>query len=337
MDAQLLGRTTEIGFFQEWAECKHKNDIYLIEAPAATVVSRKSGADKRYPVLLKGGKFLYDMVPAPMADNLVKSQPYMIDESGNIEVDNVCMSVSGCTLFLMGSPQSSSNYFHWFAFYFSSLIFLDQIKRRKNCLVLVPRLLPYQRESLAAAGLTLAKVIEYEGQSIRGDSLLIPSTAMAIQRVRREVLPLYRKVSVNVGASVREQYPRRLYLLRGKTAQRKIVNEDEIVSRLKYKGFVAVDPGAMSLGEQARLFRDATHIVSPHGAALTNLIFCENVVSVLECFSETWVHGCYRDLCAMLGCDYYYTIGRSVEVGSEARERPYVIDWEAIAEYLDTI
>lgn len=324
---------TPVGFY-EWNRSWHENDLYLLDIRSATLVSRKSGTDKRHAVLLRNGKFLTDLTPLEMAPGLHKKFPYAID-SGGLAVEDLAFEVRGASLMLMSSPQSSSNYFHWFSFYFQTLIFLNQIKRRKNCFLLAPKLLPYQRLSIEAAGLSLSKVIEYDGFSLGLENVLIPSTSMAIQRVRPESLPLYRKVSANLTKMAPEDFPTKLYIRRGATNQRQVVNEGRIIDLLRSSGFIAVDPGSLDLSRQAKLFKGATHIVSPHGAALTNLVFCENLVSILEVFSESWMHGCYRDLCAVMNCQYFYAIGRSVPLeGVDPRERPYEIFESDIRAYL---
>jgi len=66
---------------------------------------------------------------------------------------------------------------------------------------------------------------------------------------------------------------KRLYLSRRSASTRRILNEDEVISRLEPQGFQAVQPETLSIPEQIKLFSEAEAIVAPHGAGLTNMIF----------------------------------------------------------------
>jgi hypothetical protein len=101
-------------------------------------------------------------------------------------------------------------------------------------------------------------------------------------------------------------YPRRLYLSRRGVQSRQVTNEAEVLALLEPHGFVAIQCEKISLEEQIVLFRDATHIVAPHGGSLTNLIHTEKA-SVLELFQEA--HGVRPDffqLAMIRGLDYQY-------------------------------
>lgn len=68
-----------------------------------------------------------------------------------------------------------------------------------------------------------------------------------------------------------------IYISRQDAAVRKITNDEEISLLLKNKyGIETVIPGKLSLKDQAELFHNSTFIISPHGAGLTNLIWCQN-------------------------------------------------------------
>jgi len=65
----------------------------------------------------------------------------------------------------------------------------------------------------------------------------------------------------------------KLYVKRGHGTQRSVLNETEVLDMLLAEGFRAVDPGAMSYWEQVSLFENASQVIAPHGAALTNIMF----------------------------------------------------------------
>lgn len=81
-----------------------------------------------------------------------------------------------------------------------------------------------------------------------------------------------------LGAELKTANPsRKIYISRQDAAVRKITNDEEISLLLKNKyGIETVIPGKLSLKDQAELFHNSTFIISPHGAGLTNLIWCQN-------------------------------------------------------------
>ena len=86
---------------------------------------------------------------------------------------------------------------------------------------------------------------------------------------------------------------RKIYLTRDhvKTG-RKLINEFELRDLLASYGFQTIVADNLTVAAQARLFNESEYIVSPHGAALANIAFCEPGTKVLELFNQadrsTW-------------------------------------------------
>jgi len=66
----------------------------------------------------------------------------------------------------------------------------------------------------------------------------------------------------------------RIYLSRGKGA-RSLANEDEVAAFLQSEGFTVVACEGLSICEQAAMLARARVVVGLHGAALTNIVFCQ--------------------------------------------------------------
>lgn len=95
----------------------------------------------------------------------------------------------------------------------------------------------------------------------------------------------------------------RIYVSR--KGRRKCVNEEELFALLSKRGFTLVEDKPRSLSEQMGIFRDAKVIVAPHGAALTNLLWCEVGTQVIELFGDSYQPPYYRNLSAFRSLDYH--------------------------------
>jgi tetratricopeptide (TPR) repeat protein len=103
---------------------------------------------------------------------------------------------------------------------------------------------------------------------------------------------------------------RRLLVSRADAEYRRLVNEDEIAALLTPFGFEVIVPGRLPFAEQIAAFRDATHVVAPHGAGLTNILFCAPGTHVLEAFHPHYGSWAYAMLADALDLDYAPLLGR---------------------------
>ena len=69
----------------------------------------------------------------------------------------------------------------------------------------------------------------------------------------------------------------------------------------------------MSFADQIAAFRDATHIVGPHGAGMANIVFCGAGAHVLEVFHPLYGTWAYAMVAPPLGLDYASMVGRDGE------------------------
>lgn len=101
---------------------------------------------------------------------------------------------------------------------------------------------------------------------------------------------------------IERQPSRRLYVSR--RGRRRIENEDALAAMLDKFGFEFVPDVPRSLTAQIELFAEASHIVSPHGAALSNLIWSPRNTRVLELASALYSPDYFRVLADE--CDVNY-------------------------------
>jgi len=103
---------------------------------------------------------------------------------------------------------------------------------------------------------------------------------------------------------------KKLYFKRGNGTGRKILNEDTIISTLQALGFDIIDPGSLSIYDQVDVVQSAKMVISAHGAALSNLVFAQQHMAVIEIFSPDYFRtDCYYTLSSSLKLNYWYIAG----------------------------
>jgi capsular polysaccharide biosynthesis protein len=71
----------------------------------------------------------------------------------------------------------------------------------------------------------------------------------------------------------------------------------------------------MSVVDQILAFADAACIVTPHGASLTNLVFCRPECALVEIFPPRIVAPCYQDLSRLMGMRAFEYRAKGVQIG----------------------
>ena len=62
----------------------------------------------------------------------------------------------------------------------------------------------------------------------------------------------------------------------------KIMNNSKLINFLEKRNFQIIKPEKLSLNEQIDIFNNAQIIIAGHGAALTNIVFCEKNTNIIE-------------------------------------------------------
>ncbi len=109
--------------------------------------------------------------------------------------------------------------------------------------------------------------------------------------------------------NVRPNGHERLYISRRKAKHRKVINDGDIEPYLQSLGFEPVLLESLTVAEQALAFQAAKIVVAPHGAGLTNLVFCRPDTVVIEIFSPSYINCCYWALSNWIGARYCFLLG----------------------------
>lgn len=212
------------------------------------------------------------------------------------------------TVLSLTTRGTATNYYH---FLYDAIgrygVFEEALPGERYDAVVVPHQTRYQQQLLALVGITAPLLQPAPGLTYRADRLLVPSTPNQDLDAPRWVTRWLRE---HLPATASGDTPTRLYLSRGQRPNsRRYVQEAELWPELERRGFVMLDPGTLTVQEQIDVFHGAEIVVSPHGAALTNLTFSRPGVKVVEMFASSYVHLGLWTICeAVGGVEYRYLV-----------------------------
>ncbi|HAJ61641.1 MAG TPA: hypothetical protein DCP31_22295 [Cyanobacteria bacterium UBA8543] len=174
--------------------------------------------------------------------------------------------------------------------------------------------LPFQKETLNILGITEANILETSRyHHIQATNLIVPSFPGSIAWMPKWACDFLRNTFLNKTFLESSDKIERLYISRSQAANRRIINEDEVISLLNKFGFQSVTLESMSVREQATLLANAKVVVAPHGGGLTNSVFCNPGTKIIEIFSPNYVYHCYWLISNIVGLEYYYLLGEVSE------------------------
>jgi hypothetical protein len=210
--------------------------------------------------------------------------------------------------FLLGSGVYE-NYFNWTLRYASRVAMFQAMPQDCRLAVPAPNM-RYVRDTLEFMGVPQDRVEHLNGP-VQFDRLNMKSP---FAFGRYEISPLITQ-TLRGHPRVTELWrrpKRRLYVPRRNVKMRQVVNEGAVEAALKRLGFEVFDNGEHNIREQVRAFRDAAIIVAPHGAGLSNIVYCDEATPVLELVPEGYDQGVtsYRSLSDVFGLRYTQLFAR---------------------------
>jgi capsular polysaccharide biosynthesis protein len=168
----------------------------------------------------------------------------------------------------------------------------------------------YQEETLNILGIPKEKLITTDAQfHAKAQKLIVPALPGITGSMPKWACDFLRQEFLLNKTTDSQDRPERIYISRANANSRRIGNENELIEFLIGLDFKIYTLENLSIIEQASIFNSAKFIVAPHGAGLTNLVFCNPESKVIELFSPTYVNPCYRALSNMIGVEYWYLLG----------------------------
>lgn len=205
-------------------------------------------------------------------------------------------------------------YFHWMFDILPRIELLQKsgIDFSKIDKFLVNSRFPFQKETLKLFGIAEAQILQSDRYPhIQASRLIVPSFPGSVAWMPKWACDFLKSTFLDKKAVGVTEKTKRLYISRKETANRRLINEEEVIRCLKEFGFRSVTLESMLVTEQAALFASAKVVVAPHGSGLTNTVFCDPGTKVIEIFSPNYVYPCYWLISNLVQLEYYYLLGEN--------------------------
>jgi len=183
-------------------------------------------------------------------------------------------------------PRYNDNYYHWTVETLPQIRYLLEYESNHDIEItyLVPGDSPsWLKQTLDLLGIPESK-IEFASHDIYEiDTLLLPSFPLQsmgdFDWIQSSVLE-----NSSITKSRQNSAPN-VYISRQNAVERRIINEAEVMKTLSRYGFEYCQLENNSVEENISLFYNADFVIGPHGAGLTDLIYCDDSV-IIELFGS---------------------------------------------------
>lgn len=195
------------------------------------------------------------------------------------------------------------NYYHWMIETVPRIRYLRAYEARtgNDVTLLIPDDLPsWADETLTLLEWPEPKIERGTSSVYHIDRLLIPSFPELFVKDFRWI----RQQIINKTSTVQPPIKpdKNIFISRSNAIERRIVNETEIMEMLSKYDFELVRLEEHSLSQNSKIFSNSDIIIGPHGAGLTDLIFCTDS-TVVELFGSK-VKPPYERLASVLNVEY---------------------------------
>ena len=220
-----------------------------------------------------------------------------------------------------------TGYYHWIFECLPRLKLLEEVIDEIDYLIVPYNLKRFHLETLSLLGFPEEKLLKIrDGGHLLCENLFVPS----VSNVSKWACDFLRESFIPEDAA---EPHRLIYISRKDALYRKIINEEEVEDYLREIGFEIVQMSELTFSEQVKTCAEARIVVGPHGAGLSNTVFCSNA-KILEMFSPSYVGGFWL-LANQLGNEYYYLLGEDAPGNSPPPWRNFSVDMEPFKSILD--
>ncbi|MBD2501515.1 glycosyltransferase family 61 protein [Anabaena azotica] len=220
------------------------------------------------------------------------------------------------------SSTAHQRYFHWM------LDIMPRFDLLKSSGIIVDKYFincekSFQRECIEALGIPEERIIQPQFNThLQAESLVVPSLPGKIHYATLRSCNFLRSIFLDEPNYI--QPYRYLYITRTDALTRRVINEQEVLQELAKYGFESLAIEGLTIKEQAELFASAKIIVAPHGAALTNIVFCPKGTLVIEFMPDTYIEKCFQRLAELLSLNYQCLTAKTYSKSLQSTHDHYV-------------
>jgi capsular polysaccharide biosynthesis protein len=206
----------------------------------------------------------------------------------------------------IGFHKSFRGYYHWMTQCLPAIHAAMRFGGPDVTRLALPPLSAWQTETLELLGYgKVSRVVIDMTRSVRFSRVfyseyLNGSTAFAVSLSADQAFDTARRLTEAQASSADM-----LYVARTDTPRRSMRNEDALIRFLQSEGVRVIIPGQLTIAQQIAAFRGARLVIGPHGAGLTNILFCPAQAAVYELHPASYVNPCYNRLAQSRGLDYW--------------------------------
>lgn len=207
---------------------------------------------------------------------------------------------------------AGENYYHWFVSNLARLRLYEEAGITAETRFYVPVDKPFQRESLRLLGIAADRIVPARPQThLQADRLLVSS--VRDQQLSPEDCDfLHRRLTGQLATELPAD--QRIVIMRRRAGRRSIVNQRALLQALTPLGFKPVWLERLPLAEQIELFYRAECVVGPHGAGLSNLLFCRPGAVVVEVGTPYRVLPCFAEIAQHRGLHHHLELATPVNL-----------------------
>jgi capsular polysaccharide biosynthesis protein len=246
-----------------------------------------------------------------------KSKRAFIDESAKLWTENLSAShhmyqyKQPEAKFLPGVSLSCATigadggFYHFFYEVLTKLYFCREILPRTDHILMCGPAAEWKEKWLRHIGIDLTKIIWLNADShFMCDQLLFTNRLINNQHISNWSLDAVKsllKIDSALPASTQQEI---IWITRKNVFARTIAWEDELLSQ--FPAIKKVDIRDFSVIDTIQLFENATHVISPHGAGLCNIIMCRPKTKILELYPDiAGYQPCYFRISTLSGLEHF--------------------------------
>lgn len=221
------------------------------------------------------------------------------------------------------------NHSHWLTAHLPKLVLLKERHELEHVV------LPRERSAAIDASLRMLGLDPGDFPTYDPDRPLEVEelTVLGTDRFRPELLQ-----PVRAALAPKESRParRRIFISRAKSNGRRLVDEDAVWPLLEAAGFERTFMEDLAFEEQVRLMDETAVLLAPHGAGLTNMIFCRPDTHVVEIADLGFPNPNFYALACAMG-HHYWVVPAEALGDVHPLEKDLRVGTEAVRKVLDQL